>query len=1699
MKLPYPRLAFAILISALGISSVPAQSAAPRYKIVDLNIGNIPWAVASNGIMVIDRVSPTGSPYRYRAGNLELLGDANRAFSFRDMNDAGDIVGVGGFPAEFPGTAYAILATNPSNSLTQWAQTGQHTPPPQSTSSGSGLQVVNELVTVTGFEFSAEQVGKNGSGEDTSFISSFPFSLGTISSSSYVCNPDCTYSGESYFFRDLNNVGGGVGMKHVFTPPARDAALYYNLASTPFGDRAFKPYAVNDDGLVAGLSNNEFKLWEPALGAFREFPNLPNVTEESIRITNSSNEGGAIRVTDAPFTEPQATTFILAGNNLITRGWMDASGTPSSTPVYTVFGVSDLIPANFPYVEVALKYIANNGLIAATARSLADNSLRTLLLIPPNVAVSYLKENDLKWGGDEDDGCGMAQFSAHALQASLHIKDTPLRYSPPRGPAISFTITYNQREKRQLTAFDYANLGPNWTFNWHSYLVDDPAVQALITTVYVPGGGAEIYTFDHASQTFAPDPQSHATLVRNGSTYEKVFPDGSKHVYGWSDGATTYPRRMFLTQMVDAIGNPVTIAYFPQTTKIDKIIDPLNQETNFFYADPADPYKITKVTDPFARSALLGYDKGRLISVTDPVGIVSGFTYKDRTNFIEYLTTPYRTMEFTTGESGTSRWLNMIDTTTGATERVEYRDNTPEIPAMDPAITVPSGYTNVELDKANTFYWDKKATQMHPPVGGVYDYTKARITHWARNAGGDVSGIVASERAPLEYRVWRKYQGQIDTNHTGPSGNPTEVARVLGDNSTQRYQYQYNTLGNRIRAIDPEGRVTYFEYAANDIDLVGVLQKNPAGWDRSPDNEPADRLLWITYNDSHQPLSVQDTIGGAAYTYTSLKQIETVTNARGETTTYGYGDGSTGHPVGYLTSITSPEVNGVAASTTFSYDAARRVHKVTSIPDGYMITNEYDDLDRPTQITYPDNTTEQFQYTDSVRGMTLDLTASKDRLNRWTYRHYNSDRNMDSIVDDLTQTTYEWCTCGSLNSITDPNGNMTIFNRDLQGRVHQKIFQDTRTINYLYEGQSAPNTSGATSRLKSASDALNRRTNYAYFKDDNIQSTSYTDTLGNPLSPATSTVSYTYDLYHNRIATMNDGTGETIYTFNPIGKPFWGNDGTLRSVDGPLDGDIITFVHDELGRKISQTIEGGQEATMSYDALGRITTSINALGEFGRTYDGPTSRLDTLTYPNGQTTVYTYFDNIKDRRLQTLENLYPNTSNLSKFDYDYIAGGQITSWQRQLGLAGSGRWFVYDEIRRLLSARNHSSPTSATEVNSYGYDDAGNRTSDSIFNPQDPKEIPTSRSYTPNNLNQIETIDINYGMISWQVMLAYDSAGNLLDNGEGKTFEWDAANRLRAIDHGSGQRSEFNYDGLNRRVKIVEKTGSTVTSTKHFVWVGNTIAQERDGNNEVTRQYFAEGEQRDKSYYYTRDHLGSIRELTDIEGTLLAQYDYDPYGQRTKMSGTGDVDFGYTGHYHHAPSGLNLTLYRAYNPAFGRWLSRDPIGERGGLNLYGYVGNQPINFRDPLGLEPSDEWWDENQGTLGTARGQDAALRAQEKVRQGVSHSESYLSAILGLFTRVRTKPVSLPAESSLSLNLTHIASGHMQGGSRVSSLKTLFPSGWSTAHVEKAVRDAYKCAKKMESQGDRVRVRGATSEGLTVEMWVNTSTKMIETAYPIP
>jgi hypothetical protein len=208
---------------------------------------------------------------------------------------------------------------------------------------------------------------------------------------------------------------------------------------------------------------------------------------------------------------------------------------------------------------------------------------------PPNT-----KCNDTRVGGNQE-GCsacsgvkaaaanvGMARYSIHEMLVSLNIQDTPLRYSPAYGPSVGFTVTYNQRDTQQPTAFNYSNLGPKWTFGWLSYVTDDPNSQLPLTALYRSGGGAELFAYNQQSASFVIDPQSHATLVKTSSGYERRLPDGSKEVFALSDGATSYPRRIFLTEIYDSANNKVEIKY-DSLFRVTCLKDALGKHTTLAY------------------------------------------------------------------------------------------------------------------------------------------------------------------------------------------------------------------------------------------------------------------------------------------------------------------------------------------------------------------------------------------------------------------------------------------------------------------------------------------------------------------------------------------------------------------------------------------------------------------------------------------------------------------------------------------------------------------------------------------------------------------------------------------------------------------------------------------------------------------------------------------------------------------------------------------------------------------------------------------------------------------------------------------------------------------------------------------------------------------------------------------------------------
>lgn len=216
----------------------------------------------------------------------------------------------------------------------------------------------------------------------------------------------------------------------------------------------------------------------------------------------------------------------------------------------------------------------------------------------------------------------------------------------------------------------------------------------------------------------------------------------------------------------------------------------------------------------------------------------------------------------------------------------------------------------------------------------------------------------------------------------------------------------------------------------------------------------------------------------------------------------------------------------------------------------------------------------------------------------------------------------------------------------------------------------------------------------------------------------------------------------------------------------------------------------------------------------------------------------------------------------------------------------------------------------------------------------------------PNTKTNGYELSLNSGS---STSLSFDANGNMTSDGT-NTYAWDAENRLIQITYpGSGNYSQFTYEPAGRLVKIVETVSGSVTNTKQFVFCGYQPCEARDGAGAVISQYFALGQlDSGAKRFYVRNRIGSITEVCDNTGALIAQMSYTPFGEAS-IQGSYAPDFQFDGYYTHARSALSLTHTRPYNSSLGRFMNRDQIQESGGVNLFVYASNDPILSSDPSG------------------------------------------------------------------------------------------------------------------------------------------------------
>jgi RHS repeat-associated protein len=230
---------------------------------------------------------------------------------------------------------------------------------------------------------------------------------------------------------------------------------------------------------------------------------------------------------------------------------------------------------------------------------------------------------------------------------------------------------------------------------------------------------------------------------------------------------------------------------------------------------------------------------------------------------------------------------------------------------------------------------------------------------------------------------------------------------------------------------------------------------------------------------------------------------------------------------------------------------------------------------------------------------------------------------------------------------------------------------------------------------------------------------------------------------------------------------------------------------------------------------------------------------------------------------------------------------------------------------------------------------------------------------------------------------AYDLNGNLLSDGT-RYFAYDDENQLISVTVSNAWQSQFVYDGkMRRRIeRDYNWSGSSWTETNeiHYLYDGNVVIQERDINN-LPKVTYTRGNDLSGTLqgaggiggllarsdntqmiigsssahaFYHADGNGNVTMLINNSQSIVAKYLYDPFGNTLALSGSlaSANTYRFSSKEWNDNAGLYYYLYRFYDPNLQRWPNRDPINEVGGLNLYEFIGNQPIAVVDLFGLCP---------------------------------------------------------------------------------------------------------------------------------------------------
>ncbi len=856
------------------------------------------------------------------------------------------------------------------------------------------------------------------------------------------------------------------------------------------------------------------------------------------------------------------------------------------------------------------------------------------------------------------------------------------------------------------------------------------------------------------------------------------------------------------------------------------------------------------------------------------------------------------------------------------------------------------------------------------PTGNTWRYTY------------DTSGKMLSKTDPAGNTITYTYDsnGRVISS-TDPEGR----IKIINYNSildtttvTEKdggvWTYKYDSLLNvTTQKTDPLGNTTTYQYDQNK-NLISTT-------------EPDGSMTTYAYDSTGNMTSVKDAAGNiTSYTYNTFGQITSVTTPDSKTTAYTY------DTKGNLLSTTDPS----SAVTQYQYDSRGNIIAIIN-PLNQITRFTYDQYNNLTSITDP--TGAKITLTYDTAG---NITSQTDPQGNVTKFEYDIRNNLIGMTNPLGNvTTYAYDSNGNRTSLTDANGNITRYEYNSKGQITKVIDALGSITQYTYGGTGCTSCGGSGDKLTGITDAKGQTTTYQY--DSLGRLIKETDSLGN-------IIAYSYDSKGNLIS-KNDAKGNTLtYTYN-ISKGLIQTsypDGTKENFTYNANGNLIewlntkqniSFRYDSNGRLIQTVLNNmGKSITYEYDRVGKRAAMIDPEnGQTVYTYDAA-GQLTKITDPFGNWAVYSY-----DAAGRRTAISYSNGTSVS---YSYDASGRLLS-VTNTGPSGviSSYEYTYDKVGNRLSVKENTGNMtqysydllyrlkSYTEIGpdaykgTFSYDPVGNRTKmvlASVYYPEDSR----SYTYTYNHANQLLGVAGKGRHSPVRTAFHYDPNGNLVSQSEtwGKStkvtqYQYDYNNRFNTVVNPDG--STVLIENLNDGFNRLSKTNTTGTTT--YFHDGMSVLAEYDAAGNLAARYtlglgideIIARKDTSGTYFYHYDGLGSVIAITDASGKVVARYDYEPFGRFKQIIGSAIKNsYLFTGREWDDETGTYNLHNRTLDPKTGRFKTKDQLNisrilllkqnpatfesadqiynlalrNPQMLNEYSYVGNNPVNKKDPYGL-----------------------------------------------------------------------------------------------------------------------------------------------------